>query len=346
MKTQSDGHLKDAVIAITGGTGSFGNAMVNHLLDNSPEVNEIRVLSRDETKQDEMRKKFDSEKIKFFICDVRDKHSLQFPLTGVSHIFHAAALKQVPTCEFFPEQAIMTNIQGSMNIIETAVDLEIKRLVCLSTDKAVYPINAMGMTKALMEKIAYSHSRKIGKSKTIISVTRYGNVMMSRGSVIPLFLKQIESRMPLTVTDAKMTRFMMSLQESVDLVLHAFQYANPGDLFVKKAPAASVETLLDSLKAIFQSKGLSIKAIGIRHGEKLNETLISSEEYSRAQDMGDFFRVPLDTSKINYDYSLRNTDAIYKFKENEGYTSDNTTQLTAHELRQLLMALPDFQKYK
>ncbi len=334
--------LDSAVVAITGGTGSFGSTMLRSLLQDN--VAEIRVFSRDENKQDNMRNEIKDERISFIIGDVRDISSVQTALRGVDYVFHAAALKQVPSCEFFPMQAAATNVMGSSNVIQAAMDNEVKSVVCLSSDKAVYPINAMGMTKALMEKVAQSFARNYSDSHTRVNITRYGNVMMSRGSVIPLFLDQIRSGKELTITDPKMTRFMMSLEDSVKLVKHAFMEGDPGDLFVKKAPACTVATLVEAICQITKQVGkVKLKYIGTRHGEKLYESLLGTEERARAIDQGDYFRVPLDTRSLDYQ--------IYFDKGNQGtgdphsYNSHNTTQLDVQQVVDLIEALPEFQRY-
>lgn len=331
--------LKSAVVTITGGTGSFGSTMAHHLLGEN--VDEIRVFSRDENKQDAMRKKFRDERIKFFIGDVRDRDSVQNVIVGSDYVFHAAALKQVPTCEFFPMQANATNVVGSSNVIEAAVRNEVKAIVCLSSDKAVYPINAMGMSKALMEKVAQSVARNHPSSHTRIAITRYGNVMMSRGSVIPLFAEQIRNSLPITLTDPAMTRFMMSLSDSVSLVKYAFSNATTGDLFIRKAPACSVENLAKAMLKIFDAEGkIEIQNIGTRHGEKLFESLLSTEERARSIDCGEYFQVPLDTRSLDY-------QAFFEKGSNppnqvEAYTSHNTEQLTVEQVANLIRSLPEF----
>ena len=333
--------LRSSVITITGGTGSFGSTMVKHLL--SREISEIRVFSRDENKQDQMRTEFKDERLKFFIGDVRDPDSVDSVIKNSDYVFHAAALKQVPSCEFFPMQAVATNISGSSNVISSALKHEVKGIVCLSTDKAVYPINAMGMSKAMMEKVAQSLARNNPKSPTKISITRYGNVMMSRGSVIPLFVNQISENQPVTLTNPKMTRFMMSLQDSVSLVTYAFTNASTGDLFVRKAPACSVETLVIAIARILGKESqIKIQEIGTRHGEKLYESLLGEEERTRSDDHGDYFRVPLDSRSLDYQ--------IYFEKGQEGkgntdsYTSHNTSQLSIELVVDLLNNLEEFKK--
>jgi UDP-glucose 4-epimerase len=334
--------LDSAVVAITGGTGSFGSTMLRNLLRDG--VAEIRIFSRDENKQDQMRNEIKDERVRFIIGDVRDISSVQTALQGVNYVFHAAALKQVPSCEFFPMQAAATNVTGSSNVIQAALDNDVKSVVCLSSDKAVYPINAMGMTKALMEKVAQSFARNYPDAQTRVNITRYGNVMMSRGSVIPLFLDQIRAGKELTITDPNMTRFMMSLDDSVNLVKHAFTQGSPGDLFVKKAPACTVATLVDAICKIMKKEGkVELKYIGTRHGEKLYESLLGTEERARAFDQGDYFKVPLDTRSLDYQ--------IYFDKGNqatgaeESYNSHNTVQLDVDQVVDLIEGLPEFQKY-
>lgn len=334
--------LDSAVVAITGGTGSFGSTMLHNLLRD--EVAEIRIFSRDENKQDQMRNEIKDERVRFIIGDVRDISSLQTALQGVDYVFHAAALKQVPSCEFFPMQAAATNVTGSSNVIQAALDNDVKSVVCLSSDKAVYPINAMGMTKALMEKVAQSFVRNYPDSQTRVNITRYGNVMMSRGSVIPLFLDQIRAGKELTITDPNMTRFMMSLDDSINLVKHAFTQGSPGDLFVKKAPACTVATLVDAICRIMKKEGkVELKFIGTRHGEKLYESLLGTEERARAFDQGDYFKVPLDTRSLDYQiYFDKGNQAI---DAEESYNSHNTVQLDVNQVVDLVEGLPEFQKY-
>jgi len=335
--------LKSSVVTITGGTGSFGSTMVKHLLIEG--VAEIRVFSRDETKQDQMRNDFSDERIKFFIGDVREQSSVDLAIKGADYVFHAAALKQVPSCEFFPMQAAATNVTGSSNVLETALKNEVKGIVCLSSDKAVYPINAMGMTKALMEKVAQSFARNNPESKTKIAITRYGNVMMSRGSVIPLFLNQIRQGKPLTITDPLMTRFMMSLDDSVGLVKYAFTHANTGDLFVRKAPACSVETLATAVIRLLSLEGkVEIQTIGTRHGEKLYESLLGTEERSRAIDCGEYFKVPLDTRSLDYQAFFERGRS--ELPSNDAYNSHNTHQLSVDEVVELIEGLPEFHQYE
>ena len=328
-------NLSGSVVLVTGGTGSFGSTMVRKLLTQA--VSQVRVLSRDEAKQDDMRRALGDSRCRFYLGDVRDRDSVDEAMQGVDLVFHAAALKQVPSCEFFPAQAVQTNINGSANVIEAAAAAGVRSVVCLSTDKAVYPINAMGMTKALMEKTAQAFARNHPESSTIVSVVRYGNVLLSRGSVIPLFLEQIQSKRPLTVTDPAMTRFMMSLAESVELVEYAFDNAVPGDIFVRKAPAA---TVLDLARAIGELFGLQpeIKVIGTRHGEKLFETLLSREERVKAQEHGPYYRVPLDSRSL--DYGLFFDEGTRGGAEVDDYTSHNTERLDLGALIALLRALP------
>jgi UDP-N-acetylglucosamine 4,6-dehydratase len=335
--------LDSSVVTISGGTGSFGSTMVRHLL--SENVKEIRVFSRDENKQDLMRNAVNDERVKFILGDVRDPSSVDVAIKGSDYVFHAAALKQVPSCEFFPMQAAATNISGSSNVVESALKHSVKGIVCLSSDKAVYPINAMGMSKALMEKVAQSYARNNPESNTKIAITRYGNVMMSRGSVIPLFIDQISQGKPLTITDSAMTRFMMSLSDSVSLVKYAFTNATSGDLFVRKAPACSVETLATAITRLMGVEGkVEIKNIGTRHGEKLYESLLGTEERARAIDHGDYFRVPLDTRSL--DYQIYFEKGSQEVDQNEAYTSHNTKQLTVEEVVDLVRNLPEFAAYQ
>lgn len=319
-------------LLITGGTGSFGNAVLNRFLDT--DIGEIRIFSRDEKKQDDMRRRLNNQKVKYFIGDVRDFNSIDFAMRGVDYVFHAAALKQVPSCEFFPIEAVKTNVLGAENVLRAAIHNKIKNVVILSTDKAVYPINAMGLSKAMMEKVMIANSRSI--TETILSGTRYGNVMASRGSVIPLFVKQIKEGNPITITDPNMTRFMMTLEDAVDLVLFAFQNANPGDMFIQKAPAATIETLAQALKELYQADN-PIKIIGTRHGEKLYETLVNREEMLKAEDMGSYFRVPADNRDLNYEnYFSKGEEDVSKI---EDYHSHNTTRLDVEGTKELLLKL-------
>lgn len=326
--------FKNKTLLITGGTGSFGNAVLNRFLET--DIKEIRIFSRDEKKQDDMRNHLKNEKVKFYIGDVRDYNSIAKAMGGVDYVFHAAALKQVPSCEFFPLEATKTNVFGTQNTIDAAVAHGVKRVICLSTDKAAYPINAMGISKALMEKVAVAASRNINEDKTIVCLTRYGNVMASRGSVIPLFVNQIEQNLPLTVTDPKMTRFLMSLEDAVDLVLFAFENGNQGDLFVNKAPASTIGDLAAAVKDIFKATN-EIKVIGTRHGEKLYETLCTREEMQKAEDMGDFYRIPADNRDLNY--SRYFSEGETNISEIEDYHSHNTQQLTDEGLKQTLLNL-------
>lgn len=327
-------NLKGKTILITGGTGSFGRAMVDRLLQT--EVKEIRIFSRDELKQELMRIEYKQPRLNFYIGDTRDRDSVNNAMKGVDYIFHAAALKQVPSCEFFPIQAVMTNVLGSNNVIESAIAHKVKTIVCLSTDKAAYPINAMGMTKALMEKVAQASARTKACNDTVVCCVRYGNVMCSRGSVIPLFIDQIKKNQPLTLTVPEMTRFLMPLRDSVDLVLFAFTNAKPGDLFVKKAPASTLADLAQALKNLFKSD-IAVNIIGIRHGEKLYETLVTKEELVRSEDMGGYFRVSLDARNLNY--NLYFTEGDKKEAQLDDYHSHNTKQLNVKEVEELLLSL-------
>lgn len=309
-------------LLITGGTGSFGNAVLERFLNT--DIKEIRIFSRDEKKQDDMRKRYNNEKLKFYIGDVRNPESIRDAVKGVDFIFHAAALKQVPSCEFFPMEAVRTNVLGTDNVLNAAIDAGVKRVVCLSTDKAAYPINAMGTSKAMMEKVIVAKSRNINPDDTTICCTRYGNVMASRGSVIPLFVEQMKSGKPITITDPNMTRFLMNLAEAVELVIFAFQNANQGDLFVQKSPASTVGDLAQALKQLFKSNS-EIKIIGTRHGEKAHETLMTREERAKAEDLGDYYRVPADTRDLNYEKYF--SDGDEKVTTIEEYNSFNTTRL-------------------
>ncbi|WP_246956587.1 polysaccharide biosynthesis protein [Brachybacterium sp. Marseille-Q7125] len=332
--------IEGATIAITGGTGSFGTTMTRSLLARG--AGQINILSRDEAKQDEMRKALDDSQLRFFLGDVRDLDSVRQAFVDVDFVFHAAALKQVPSCEFFPQQAVMTNVNGSHNVIEAANAAGVRSLVMLSTDKAVYPVNAMGMTKALMEKTAQAFARNNPESGTTVSLTRYGNVMYSRGSVIPLFVRQLQEGRQLTVTEPQMTRFLMSLAESVDLVEHAFLHAEPGDLFVRKAPASTVETLAKAVAALLGHEDAEIATIGIRHGEKMHETLLSAEEAARASDEGQYFRVPLDARSLKYDVYVEEGDQE-QVRMND-YTSENTTRLDVEGTKELLLTIPEMRR--
>lgn len=325
---------KNKTLLVTGGSGSFGQTMVQYFLNT--DIKEIRVFSRDEEKHDRMRNKYKDARIKYYIGDVRDKKSIEEATEDVDLCFHAAALKEVPSCEFWPMEAVKTNIIGSNNVIDACIKNQVKRLVVLSTDKAVYPINAMGMTKALMEKLMISRSRNIDPDKTVICATRYGNVMASRGSVIPLFVKQCKENRPITITDPKMTRFLMSLDESVELVLFAFQNAHNGDRFVQKAPASTIMDLALAIQSIFNAKN-EIKIIGSRHGEKIHETLIGREDMIKAEDMGKFYRIPADMRDLNYDkYLSSGNEEITMTKD---YTSENTRRLNVDEIIEKLLSI-------
>jgi len=326
--------FKDKSLLITGGTGSFGNAVLNRFL--LTDIGEVRIFSRDEKKQDEMRHFYNNDKIKFYIGDVRDLHSLNSAMRGVDYVFSAAALKQVPSCEFYPLEAVQTNVMGTGNTIEAAIQNGVKRLIVLSTDKAVYPINAMGMSKALMEKVMVAKSRNLSVDFTNLSGTRYGNVMASRGSVIPLFVDQIKKGLPITITDPSMTRFMMTLDEAVDLVLFAFQNSEQGDIFVQKSPASTIGDLADVIKDIFNASN-EIKVIGTRHGEKLYESLLSREEKSKSIDLGNYFKIPADTRDLNY--SKYYEEGNEKISNSEEYNSHNTERLSRNQLKTLLLSL-------
>lgn len=333
--------MNDKKVLITGGTGSFGKTMVKYLLLQK-DIGEVRVFSRDEAKQDKLRTEYMGDsRVKFYIGDVRDFQSIKAALKGVDYVFHAAALKQVPSCEFFPMQAVQTNVQGSNNVIRASIEQGVKRVVCLSTDKAVYPINAMGISKAMMEKVAQSYARQLEESKTVISCVRYGNVMCSRGSVIPRFIDQIKQNRPITLTEPTMTRFLMALSESVDLVEHAFNHAKQGDVFIKKAPASTVGDLAQALKELFNSD-VKTKIIGIRHGEKLYETLASKEELTTAEDMDGYYRVRMDTRDLNYEKYV--TDGNREEIDFDDYHSHNTERLNVDEVKQLLLTLPEVRK--
>ncbi|PCD87710.1 polysaccharide biosynthesis protein [Vibrio mediterranei] len=326
---------KNKILLITGGTGSFGNAVLDRFLNTS--IDEIRIFSRDEKKQDDMRKKYNSDKLKFYIGDVRDYQSILNATRGVDYIYHAAALKQVPSCEFHPMEAVKTNVLGTENVLEAAIQNEVKKVVCLSTDKAVYPINAMGISKAMMEKVIVAKSRNVDPEKTIISATRYGNVMASRGSVIPLFLRQIVNGDPITITDPNMTRFMMTLNDAVDLVLHAFEHGTNGDIFVQKAPAATIDVLVKALLKITSKHEHQVNIIGTRHGEKLYEALCSREEMFVAQDQGNYYRIPSDNRDLNY--SKYNEEGEKDLSVIEDYNSHNTDRLNVDGMIDLLHKL-------
>jgi UDP-glucose 4-epimerase len=330
--------IKNKTLLITGGTGSFGTAVLRKFI-HTDHFKEIRIFSRDEKKQDDMRNQFKNDKLKFYIGDVRDYKSIEPAMRGVDYVFHAAALKQVPSCEFFPMQAVKTNVEGTQNVIDAAAANHVKKVICLSTDKAAYPINAMGISKAMMEKVAVAASRNL--QDTVVCLTRYGNVMASRGSVIPLFIKQIKNGEPITITDPNMTRFLMSLEEAVDLVLFAFEHGNPGDLFVNKAPAGTIADLAQALKEMFKSEA-PVKIIGTRHGEKLYETLCTREEMLKAEDMGDFYRIPADNRDLNYaQYFSEGVEDISKI---EDYHSHNTYQQDVEGMKGLLLKLPLIRK--
>jgi len=329
--------ISDSVVTITGGTGSFGSTMVKHVLLKG--AAEVRIFSRDESKQDDLRNALQDDRVKFYIGDVRDALSVDSAIKGSNLVFHAAALKQVPSCEFFPLEAVATNVQGSANVLRSSLNFGVDSVVCLSTDKAVYPINAMGMSKALMEKTAMSFARNNPKSKTRIAVTRYGNVMFSRGSVIPLFIKQIKEGKSVTVTDLNMTRFLMSLSDSVDLVNYAFENAASGDLLVRKAPAATVEVLVEALKQLFDATDAKTQLIGVRHGEKIYESLLSTEEMAHSIDQESYFRVPLDSRGL--DYSIYFEEGENRTTELSSYTSHNTIRLDVDGVKKLLLTLPE-----
>lgn len=332
-------------LLITGGTGSFGNAVLNRFLNTN--IQEIRIFSRDEKKQDDMRKKFKNDKIKFFIGDVRNYKSIYDAMKGVDYVFHAAALKQVPSCEFYPIEAVRTNILGAENVVNAAIENNVKKVIALSTDKAVYPINAMGISKAMMEKLIIAKSRTLFENETILCCTRYGNVMASRGSVIPLFTNQIKKGKTLTITDPNMTRFLMSLDDAVDLVMYAFQKAKQGDIFVQKAPASTIKDLGIALKEIFNSD-VELELIGIRHGEKLHETLITREELAKAEEIDKYFRIRADNRGLNYDKYLINGETKISIKDD--YNSYNTKRLTLEEVKEKLLKLDfiknEFETYK
>lgn len=326
--------FNNKTLLITGGTGSFGNAVLNKFLET--DISEIRVFSRDEKKQDDMRHLYKNDKIKFYIGDVRDPESLDSAMRGVDYVFSAAALKQVPSCEFYPLEAVKTNVYGTANTIDAAIKNGIKKVIVLSTDKAVYPINAMGMSKAMMEKVMVAKSRNLSTRETILSGTRYGNVMASRGSVIPLFTELIKKELPITITDPGMTRFMMSLPDAVELVLFAFDNGKQGDIFVQKAPAATILTLVEALQKIFNSNN-KVRIIGTRHGEKKHEALLSKEEFLNVEDMGNYYRVKADTRDLNYAKYFEEGDQI--LSQIDDYTSENTKRLTVDEMVSMLLKL-------
>ena len=331
--------LKNKILLITGGTGSFGNAVLQRFLES--DLREIRVFSRDEKKQEDMRISLKNEKVKFYIGDVRNFDSVDDAMQGVDYVFHAAALKQVPSCEFYPMEAIRTNVLGAENVMRSAIENEVKKCVVLSTDKAVYPINAMGISKAMMEKVMAAKARICDPQKTVLCATRYGNVMASRGSVIPLFLDQIRSKKPVTITDPNMTRFLMSLDESVDLVMYAFEHANPGDIFVQKAPASTIQDLAQAMIEMLNSE-TEIKVIGTRHGEKLFESLVSREEMSRAEDLGGYFRIPSDSRDLNYGKYF--VEGEVGASEIEDYTSHNTHRLDIEGVKKTLIKLDNIRE--
>jgi UDP-N-acetylglucosamine 4,6-dehydratase/5-epimerase len=326
--------FKNKTLLITGGTGSFGNAVMERFLDS--DLKEIRIFSRDEKKQDDMRKLYKNDKLKFYIGDVRDLSSVKNAMFGVDYIFHAAALKQVPSCEFFPMEAVKTNVVGTDNVLTAAIEFGVQKVICLSTDKAAYPINAMGISKAMMEKVFVAKSKTVDPERTLICGTRYGNVMASRGSVIPLFIDQIKNGQPLTVTDPNMTRFLMSLEEAVELVVFAFQHANAGDIMVQKSPASTIGDLAQALKELFHAEN-EIKIIGTRHGEKTYETLLTKEEHVVAEDLDGFYRVPADTRDLNYDKYFEKGDL--KLSTEDEYHSSNTERLTVEQVKEKLLEL-------
>ena len=326
--------FENKVLLITGGTGSFGNAVMKRFLDT--DIKEIRIFSRDEKKQDDMRKQYMNDKIKFYIGDVRDKQSVKNAMHNVDYVFHAAALKQVPSCEFFPLEAVKTNVLGTENVVQSAIEENVKKVICLSTDKAAYPINAMGISKAMMEKVFVAKSRTIDEDQTLICGTRYGNVMASRGSVIPLFIEQIKSGQPLTVTDPDMTRYLMNLEEAVELVVFAFEHAHTGDIMVQKSPASTVGDLAQAVKELFNYDG-EIKVIGTRHGEKLYETLLTKEEYIKAEEFEGYYRVPADNRDLNYGKYFE--DGSKELTDQQEYNSHNTKILTVPEIKEKLMEL-------
>ncbi len=327
--------FKDKVLLITGGTGSFGNAVLRRFI--ADDLQEIRIFSRDEKKQDDLRRKYGSDRLKFYIGDVRDRDSVRGAMRGVDFVFHAAALKQVPSCEFHPMEAVKTNVLGTDNVIEAAVEFGVRRVLCLSTDKAVYPINAMGISKAMMEKVMVAKARTLEGTGTIVCGTRYGNVMASRGSVIPLFVDQMRAGQPLTITDPAMTRFMMTLDDAVDLVLYAFRHGSNGDIFVQKAPAATIAVLVDAMRDVAGRSGHEVRVIGTRHGEKLCEVLLSREEMASAEDRGEYFRVPPDLRDMNYSKFVEEGEA--RISRSEDYNSHNTRRLDVAEMKALLLKL-------
>ena len=331
--------FKNKILLITGGTGSFGNAVLRTFL--SSDIKEIRIFSRDEKKQDDMRKKYADDRLKFYLGDVRDYESIINAVRGVDYIFHSAALKQVPSCEFHPIEAVKTNIIGTENVLTAAINANVKKVIVLSTDKAVYPINAMGVSKAMMERVAVAKTRNLGENDTMICCTRYGNVMASRGSVIPLFIDQIREGKEITITDPAMTRFMMTLDQAVELVLFAFEHGHGGDIFVQKAPAATIELLAKTLVNLLGKPDHEIKIIGTRHGEKLYEALLTREEMVSAEDMGDYYRIPADTRDLNYSKFYEEGESV--ISQAHEYHSHNTKQLTQDELRNMLLGLREIQ---
>ncbi len=341
MKQGDETMFKNKTLLITGGTGSFGNAVLNRFLET--DIGEIRIFSRDEKKQDDMRHEYQAkypshaEKIKFYLGDVRDIASIRNAMHGVDYIFHAAALKQVPSCEFFPIEAVKTNVLGTENVLTAAIEAGVRKVICLSTDKAAYPVNAMGTSKAMMEKVAVAKARTVSPDKTMICCTRYGNVMCSRGSVIPLWIDQIRAKKPITVTDPNMTRFIMSLEEAVDLVLFAFRHGESGDILVQKAPACTIKTQAEAVCRLFGGKEEDIKVIGIRHGEKMYETLLTNEECAGAIDLGNFYRVPADRRDLNYDKYVKEGDSTRSTLSE--FNSSNTEQLSVEEVTEKLLAL-------
>lgn len=334
--------FKDKVLLITGGTGSFGNAVLQRFLDS--DLVEIRIFSRDEKKQDDVRKQYGNSKIKFYIGDVRDERSVKQAMRGVDYVFHAAALKQVPSCEFYPMQAVRTNVLGTENVLEAAIEAGVERIICLSTDKAVYPINAMGISKAMMEKVVVAASRNLEGRGTVICGTRYGNVMASRGSVIPLFVQQVLNDQPITITDGAMTRFMMTLADAVDLVMYAFNHGQNGDIFVQKAPAATIDTLVEAILLLLGKPDHPVHVIGTRHGEKLYEVLLGREEMACAEDVGNYFRIPPDGRDLNYGKFFDQGDKrLTQTSHGEDYNSHNTTRLDVEGMKALLLKL-DFMR--
>nr|WP_278678984.1 polysaccharide biosynthesis protein [Clostridium paraputrificum] len=330
--------FKNKILLITGGTGSFGHAVLNRFINT--DIKEIRIFSRDEKKQDDMRNYIKSSKVKYYIGDVRDIESLNYAMKGVDYVFHAAALKQVPSCEFYPMEAVKTNVEGSDNVFKSALANDVKKVILLSTDKAVYPVNAMGISKAMAEKAMSARARAARDGETVFCATRYGNVMASRGSVIPLFIKLMKEGKDLTVTDPTMTRYLMSLEESVDLVLHAFEHGNQGDIFIQKAPACTILELATALKEVFDSP-VGIKVIGPRHGEKSYETLLTKEEFVKAEDMGMYYRIPLDGRDLNYAKYV--SEGNNEVRNQVEYNSDNTNRVNVEEVKQMLLKLPYIQ---